>query len=127
MVGKRILVIDDDPEFLEMMRMLLGDGGMDPIVTAETHAAVDIVRDQDVAAVVLDLRMPEQSGWQVLNALRNEKQTSSVPVIVCSAAGSELARIQVEMNDSRTYVIGKPFEIDELLTRIADAIVLSEE
>jgi DNA-binding response OmpR family regulator len=85
-----------------------------------------LVRDQEIDVVILDLRMPGQSGWQTLQGLRAEPDIANTPVIVCSAAGAELARVQRDLNDDRTYVIGKPFEIDELLTRIAEAIVSTE-
>lgn len=124
----KVLVIDDDPQFIELMQSLL---------TAEGYQVASCTRGADAYAtaheflphaITLDLRMPGVSGWEVLQQLRGDPDLRDVPVLVISAAGAELAETTDKLRDlgyPDVRILVKPFEIDELLSRIAEAVTRS--
>ncbi len=122
----RVLVIDDDLEFLDLMRVLLGGEGYEVFTCAESKRAYGTARTVHPDAITLDLRMPGLSGWEVLERIERDQDLKATPVVVISAAGAELAETTARLRDlgyPSVDVLVKPFEVDELLYRIADAVV----
>ena len=125
-MSDKVLVVDDDPSFLELMQSLLTSEGYEVATCRESQAALQKVATFRPQVITLDLRMPEPSGWQLLETLKRDPETSDIPIIVVSAAGAELAetRERLRRYEGRDVsILVKPFEIDELLSRIADAVV----
>jgi two-component system, OmpR family, phosphate regulon response regulator PhoB len=122
----KVLVIDDDPQFIDLMQSLLTAEGYEVASCtrgAESHA---LAREVQPDVVTLDLRMPDLSGWEVLQQLRSDPDLRRIPVLVISAAGAELAETHEKLRDLGYHdvnVLVKPFEIDELLGRLADAVL----
>lgn len=79
-----ILVIDDDEHTLELMRNYLQKEGYQVTTLSDSRQAVTKVKEIKPLAVTLDVQMPELDGWAILAALKNDNQTSSVPVIMIS-------------------------------------------
>lgn len=111
-----ILIIDDDAAILEMLREFLWSEGYDAIPVSMGSAAVARAIASPPGLILLDLMMPEMSGWQVIAALRAAPETRSVPVILLSAR-RDLAAAAHDL-DVVTY-LEKPFELDELLALVA--------
>jgi two-component system, OmpR family, KDP operon response regulator KdpE len=109
-----ILVVDDEPQILRVMRASLPARGY--VVTTATDGihAIDEIRKQAPDLVVLDLVMPEMSGLEVCRRVR---EFSTVPIIVLSAKGSEGDKIAALDTGADDYVT-KPFSLDELLARV---------
>lgn len=121
----KVLVVDDDPSFLDLMQALLTGEGYEVATCRQSQAALHQVETFHPQVITLDLRMPEPSGWQVLETLKHDPATSDIPVIVVSAAGAELAETRERLRGYEgrgVSILVKPFEIDELLSRIADAV-----
>lgn len=79
---KKILIVDDEPEFLELMRMKL-EGDCDIIVAYSGREALDVIRNERPDAVLLDLVMEKMSGLEVLKAIR--KRDGRLPVFMLTA------------------------------------------
>ena len=78
----KILVIDDDPAMIELLKLLLRPT-QSQILTADTGSkGVETVRNQKIEVVILDLMMPEMDGWQVCEAIR---KFSEIPILILSA------------------------------------------
>jgi CheY-like chemotaxis protein len=108
-----ILVVDDDPEILAMLRDFLEGEGF-AIRTATNGAeALDALEDLAPALILLDMRMPVLDGWAFAARLR-ERQVA-YPIVVMTAA--ESARRWAEEIGATGY-IAKPFDVDELLQTI---------
>lgn len=121
------LVIDDDPQFLELMQSLLGSEGYQVSVCSESALAYERAKAVKPDVITLDLRMPGPSGWEVLAEIKRDPELAAIPVIVVSAAGAELAETTERLRYlgfPNVDVLVKPFEIDELLSRLAEAIVM---
>lgn len=111
-----ILVVDDEPQILRVMRASLPARGYEVLTARSGKEAVEILdKDKDLPdLIILDLVMPEMSGLDVCRFVRS---FSSVPILVLSAKGSEPDKVAALDLGADDYVT-KPFGIDELLARV---------
>jgi DNA-binding response OmpR family regulator len=68
--------------------------------------------------VILDLRMPDFDGWQILQLLKLDPQTCTVPVLICSAAVAEVRATEERLREQGCDILLKPFNLDELLDKV---------
>jgi DNA-binding response OmpR family regulator len=130
-VTKRILVIDDRAELLALLRMILEDERYQVSVLQEGQLAVETVRADQPDLVILDLRLEDASGTDVLQSLRAHTSTADIPVIVYTAAVMEAEGVsQLITSDPGRYanvsVLQKPFELDALLARVQQVLGAAE-
>ena len=109
-----ILVVDDEPQILRVMRASLPARGYEVVTAPDGEQALDEVRKQAPDLIILDLAMPGMGG---LEACRRLREFSSVPIIVLSAKGAESDKIAALDMGADDYVT-KPFSLDELLARV---------
>jgi two-component system KDP operon response regulator KdpE len=109
-----ILVVDDEPQILRVMRASLPARGYEVKTAPGGEEALDEIRKEMPDLIILDLVMPGLSG---LEACQRIREFSSVPIIVLSAKGSETDKIAALDLGADDYVT-KPFSLDELLARI---------
>lgn len=110
----RVLVIDDDPSLLRALRVGLEAGGHDVVVADNGERGISLTALRTPDVVVLDLGLPDLDGVVVAERLR---QWSDVPIIVLSATGDELRKIEALNRGVDDYVT-KPFSMGELEARI---------
>jgi CheY-like chemotaxis protein len=113
----RILVVDDTPALLDVIRNCLEAEGYYVRTCLESRYAVDLARADPPDVIMLDVVMPEISGWEVLAALREDDAFKQAPVIVCTAYVAEaLGRLaELKGPDQHLGLLPKPFEVEELL------------
>ena len=109
-----ILIIDDDRNILAIIEMYLRKAGYEVTCVERGDEALQAFRRVQPALVVLDVMLPGMDGWEVLDKLRQE---SDVPVIMLTAKGDTLDRIQGLDLGADDYIV-KPFDAKELLARI---------
>lgn len=109
-----ILVVDDEPQILRVMRASLPARGYVVRTAPGGEEALDEIRKEAPDLIVLDLVMPKMSG---LDVCRRVREFSPVPIIVLSAKGSEADKIAALDLGADDYVT-KPFSLDELLARV---------
>ena len=109
-----ILVIDDDRNILAIIEMYLRKAGYEVTCVERGDEALQAFRRVQPALVVLDVMLPGMDGWEVLDKFRQE---SDVPVIMLTAKGDTLDRIQGLDLGADDYIV-KPFDAKELLARI---------
>ena len=114
----RVLVVDDEPQFLRALATNLRGAGYDVETATTGEQALASAGLQPPDAVVLDLRLPDVSGRDVCRELRT---WSDAPVIVVSAVGDEAEKIAALDAGADDYVT-KPFAIGELLARLRAAL-----
>ena len=122
--GKTIVVVNDSPELLELAEMLLGDEDFDVKVALKGAGALELIRTTLPDVVILDIRLPDVSGWDILQALKLDPKTSAIPVLVCSAAVQELRTLDAQLARMGVDVLVKPFAIDTLLEKVRKLIGL---
>lgn len=108
-----VLVVDDEPQILRVMRASLPIRGYEVLTASSGEEALNQLSKQVPDLVILDLAMPEMSGLEVCRRVR---EFSSVPIIVLSAKGSESDKVSALDLGADDYVT-KPFGMDELLAR----------
>jgi two-component system KDP operon response regulator KdpE len=109
-----VLVVDDEPQILRVMRASLPVRGYEVITASSGEEALTQLRKHVADVVILDLVMPEMSGLEVCRGIR---EFSSVPIIVLSAKGSEGDKVAALDLGADDYVT-KPFGMDELMARV---------
>jgi CheY-like chemotaxis protein len=129
-VGKKILVVDDKSELLHLMRRVLEDEDYQVTLLQNGLDALDQVKSQLPDLLILDLKLGEISGQDVLKALKQDPVTQEIPVIVYTAAVLEAEEVsQLIKAESTTYenvrVVQKPFDLDRLLALVGQMLVKS--
>jgi DNA-binding response OmpR family regulator len=114
MENNTILVIDDDRNILEIVKLYLTKEGFSVQVGERGDTALALFREAKPALVVLDVMLPGLDGWKVLHQLRQESDT---PVIMLTAKGDTLDRVQGLDLGADDYMV-KPFDAKELLARV---------
>ncbi len=112
-----ILVVDDDMALQRMVRHVLDKEGHDVRVADSAEAALVELRRKTPDFMILDVRMPGMSGFDLCRKIRQEKEFGSLPVIFLTSKADELNRVTGLEIGGDDYVV-KPFSAPELLARI---------
>jgi CheY-like chemotaxis protein len=120
----RILVVDDEPMVRQSLGQFLGDEGYSVEEAADGADALARVGEQRPDVILLDLMMPGMNGRQFLRALRDDPRYADVPVVVMTAVRG-LTVQPAALGASE--VVEKPFDIDDLLNKVALAIYRSRQ
>ena len=120
---KRILVIDDKAHLLSLMRMILEDEHYQVSILQEGKGAFEHVKSSLPDLIILDLKLADSSGLDILRELKDDRATADIPVIVYTAAVLEAEEVhRLVLSNPRHYhdvhVVQKPFELDNLLTLV---------
>jgi two-component system KDP operon response regulator KdpE len=110
----RALLVEDDPNIVDLIRSNLGVRGFDTIVSADGLRALQLLETEEPDIVLLDLMLPDADGFDLCRQIR---ERSSVAVIVVSARGGERDKITA-LNMGADDYMTKPFSVEELLARI---------
>ena len=112
---KRILVVEDETSIAHLIAYNLEQAGYRTAIAVNGGEALHLVESFSPHLLTLDLLLPQQSGWQVLGALRahSRKQIATLPVIVVSALASPQLRQELRRNGV-CHCLGKPFSVTEL-------------
>jgi DNA-binding response OmpR family regulator len=114
MAHKKILVVDDEKKLVDIVKAYLERDGYRVIVAYDGRLALQMARSESPDLIVLDLMLPEISGWDVCRTLRTE---SNVPIIMLTALGDDSDKILGLELGADDYVV-KPFNPKELVSRI---------
>jgi two-component system KDP operon response regulator KdpE len=113
-VRTRALVVEDDPNIVDLIRSNLSVRGFDTIVSADGLRALRLLETESPDIVLLDLMLPEIDGFDLCRQIR---ERSAVAIIVVSARGGERDKVTA-LNVGADDYMTKPFSIEELLARI---------
>lgn len=113
----KVLVIDDDPDTVEMIRLGLEADGMKVLSASDGAAGMEVLAREHVDVVVLDIMMPRVDGWMTLMDIRGNPATEDVPIIMLTAKTQDLAKILAFKQGVQQYVT-KPFNLMELSARV---------
>jgi DNA-binding response OmpR family regulator len=116
-VRPKVLVVDDEPEAVELVEFNLRQGGFDVAVAADGAEAIKKARGLMPSLIVLDLMLPEVDGLEVCKMLRRDSATAKVPIIMLTAKAAEIDRILGLELGADDYIT-KPFSPRELVLRV---------
>lgn len=115
----RILVINDTQEILELFRMLLEGEGYEVILSGFPIQQINDVKLINADLIILDFVFGDQkTGWQMLQMLKMDRATTTIPVIVCTAALDMVREQEGYLVSQGVHVVFKPFDIDHLLSNV---------
>jgi two-component system, OmpR family, KDP operon response regulator KdpE len=110
----RALVVEDDPNIVDLIRSNLSVRGFDTVVSVDGVRALQLLETETPDIVLLDLMLPEVDGFELCRQIR---ERSAVAIIVVSARGGERDKVTA-LNMGADDYMTKPFSIEELLARI---------
>ena len=112
-----ILVIEDDELFRDMITMALGEAGFETLEADHGRAGVDLAREHHPDVVISDVQMQQMDGYAVLEALRADPDTASIPIILMTGMPDDEGRREGMSLGADDY-LPKPFGISDLLATI---------
>ena len=114
MANKKILIVDDDTNICELLRLYLEKDGFDTVIANDGEAAIVKFNLEDPDLILLDIMLPKLDGWQVSRTIR---KTSNVPIIMITAKGETFDKILGLDLGADDYVT-KPFDSKEVVARV---------
>jgi len=116
---KRVLLIDDERDLVDMVKIRLESNGYDVLPAYDGVEGLKIAKEKKPDIILLDIMMPKKDGYTVLKELRADEKLRKVPVIVITAKPQLKDLFEIE---GVKYYILKPIDNKELLSRIAEVV-----
>jgi len=117
----RIMLIDDDAEFLAELKETLDLSGYETVPVSDSSQAMEIIKATKPALILLDLKMSKKSGFRLANELAYATDIPPIPIIVISAFYSDNYALLLGMYGIKKFV-SKPFRPLEIITAIEDVL-----
>lgn len=120
-VKPRILIVDDEPDLLAVLRMGLLLEGFDVIEAADGEEGLRRARDDKPDLMVLDLMLPRMDGYQVCRSIKFDSRYRSLPIFILSARPGERDKsLAIEMGAD--LFLSKPYDLKDLVRRIRERL-----
>lgn len=113
-MGKHVLLIEDEPNIVEAIRFILARDGWKVDTHADGNSAVAAVHSAAPDVVILDVMLPNKSGFDILKELRSQEETKKLPVLMLTARGQTKDRELAE-SFGVSHFMTKPFSNSEVL------------
>jgi two-component system sensor histidine kinase/response regulator len=120
-MAKKIMAVDDENDVLLVIKTALQGEGFKVVTASSGPEALEKIPVEQPDLVILDIMMPGMSGFEVLEKLKADGATARIPVIMLTGL-SERGKIREALASGTDYYIVKPFEFEELLTRVNAAL-----
>jgi DNA-binding response OmpR family regulator len=114
---RRVLVVDDDREIVEMTRLILESGGYEVLPASSGEEALRNASHEKPDLILLDINMPGMDGWETLKILKVDEATQAIPVAMFSIKLELRDKLQGLKQGAFDYIT-KPFSYDEILDRV---------
>lgn len=122
----KILIVDDERDILELVSLILSEGGMDVFQAQDGLSALEIARKEKPDLILLDIMMPEIDGWEVLKILKIEEETKDIPVAMLTCKTETRDKVMGIQEGAIDYIT-KPFAPEDLLVRVQDMLEKQKE
>ena len=116
-MGKKIFIADDESGFVSTLRSRLEFEGFEVTTAPDGKAALEKIPGERPDLILLDIMMPAMNGYQVCRELKENDDTSSIPILMLTAKSQESDKFWGEEAGADGYMT-KPFDMDELIERI---------
>lgn len=118
---RKVLVVDDEADIVMVVRLILGRSGYDVVEARSVQEGKDALATGEPDAVLLDLRLPDGEGWEILDELVAAERHRSSPVIILSAHATDSTRERA-MRKGATGYVSKPFTAEQLTSAVEGAM-----
>lgn len=114
---KKILIIEDEPDMIAMLRTRLEAHNFDVLVANDGQEGFDMYMNHSPDLIILDIMLPKLNGYEVCRKIRRDRDDSSTPIMMLSAKNQDIDRIVGRVIGAETYLT-KPFCAEELMNNI---------
>jgi len=118
---QRILAVDDNEDILEVIKLILEDYGYEVITLTDGNLLMDYINKHKPDLILLDIMLGNMDGRELCKAVKSQKGTSGIPVILVSASHNLSDRFMP--CDSPNDFLAKPFDISELVDKVQAHLV----
>ena len=122
---KCILCVEDEPEMIDLIRLILGRRGFEVKGAAGGVEGLKMIRQEPPDLVLLDLMMPDMDGWEVYQQMKADEKTKNIPVIVVTAKAQSIDKVLGLHIAKVDDYITKPFSPQDLMNSV-DKILKSK-
>ena len=116
-MGKKIFIADDESGFVSTLTSRLEFEGFEITTTPDGKAALELIPIEKPDLILLDIMMPAVNGYQVCRELKENPETSSIPILMLTAKSQESDKFWGKEAGADAYVT-KPFDMDELIAEM---------
>jgi len=120
--AKRVVCIEDEPEMIDLVRLILGRKGFEVIGANGGVEGLDAVRREKPDLVLLDLMMPDMDGWEVYQQMKADADMQKIPVIVVTAKAQSIDKVLGLHIATLADYITKPLGPQELPASVATTL-----
>lgn len=114
--ANEVLIMEDDQGCSDLISEVVGDLGYPVTVSDRADEGLRLALERRPRLVVLDVMLPDGDGFSILQAIRENAETSRTPVMLCTAALFEITGFKKPVDDALTEIVAKPFHIDHFVT-----------
>lgn len=122
MSPKRILCIEDHPEMIELVQLILGRRGFEVEGAVGGQAGIEEIQRKPPDLLLLDLMMPDVDGWEVYRQIKANERLRDIPVIIVTAKAQEIDRVLGLKIAGADDYITKPFRPKELIDSVEQVL-----
>jgi CheY-like chemotaxis protein len=119
----KILIVDDDPEIVRLISELLKDEGYEIEAVTQSLRVYDRAKESKPDLILLDIMMPYLDGWDELKLFNLDEELRTIPVIIITADRNAFKGVDNAAQYGVVDHLFKPFELNELLAKIQQALV----
>lgn len=119
---KCILCVEDEPEMIDLMRLILGRRGFEVKGATGGIEGLKMIRQEPPDLILLDLMMPDMDGWEVYQQIKADEKTKNIPVIVVTAKAQSIDKVLGLHIAKVDDYITKPFSPQDLMNSVDKVI-----
>ena len=116
-MSKKMLTVDDSPSVRKLVKFTLKAKGIQVSSAGDGEEALDLIKQEDFDAIILDINMPRMNGLEFLKYIKENDQYASIPVIMLTTEGQDEDKDKAVALGATAYMV-KPFKPTQLLTLI---------
>ncbi len=117
----RVLLIEDEPNIIEAIRFILSRDGWRVDTHSDGKSALEAIEHRQPDLIILDVMLPNRSGYDILNDLRTDPSTATLPVLMLTARGQKKDRELAEKLGASRFMT-KPFSNGEVLAAVRELV-----
>ena len=120
---KQVMIIEDDPDMIELLSLVLRRGGYTPVPAQGGKEGLRLLQEMTPRLILLDLMMEDMNGWVVLEAIKEDDALRHIPVLIVSARHQleDVVQTAAHRHQFEGYVV-KPFVVRDLLAQIQEVM-----
>ena len=123
MAGEKIMIVDDDIEFLSQLKEIIQMSGYSPMITYDSASALSFARKMEPDVILLDLRMDNVNGYEVAEHLQHYPETAKIPIIAMTGFYDEEEKHKnIMKNCNMKICLEKPFNPLDIIAQIENVL-----